>query len=264
MAEPLPREAQAGSRWFVASSDTEHRGGASACRSVMVEPPVTAPGSDVLLATKLHMPGPRPGLVPRPRLMARLDEGLARGLVLVCGPAGYGKTVLLAEWARRGELPAAWLSLDAGDNDPARFWPVTYVWRLVPGTSRSRATGPGSEDTGERARHPFGTDEFRAPPGDVVPGPDVQARLGRRDPRRRVVLRPAAPFLRRRHARHARPRRDHVPGRERGLHRPRDQAHHRAAARRGGCCRRGRCRRSASASRVTSTPSSCSSAEELG
>ena len=63
----------------------------------MVESPVTAPGSDVLLATKLHMPGPRPGLVPRPRLTARLDEGLARGLALVCGPAGYGKTVLLAD-----------------------------------------------------------------------------------------------------------------------------------------------------------------------
>jgi LuxR family transcriptional regulator, maltose regulon positive regulatory protein len=101
----------------------------------MVESPVTAPGSDVLLATKLHMPGPRPGLVPRPRLMARLDEGLARGLVLVCGPAGYGKTVLLAEWARRGELPAAWLSLDAGDNDPARFWrhAVAALDRARPG-----------------------------------------------------------------------------------------------------------------------------------
>ena len=101
----------------------------------MVESPVTAPGSDVLLATKLHMPGPRPGLVPRPRLMARLDEGLARGLVLVCGSAGYGKTVLLAEWARRGELPAAWLSLDAGDNDPARFWrhAVAALDRARPG-----------------------------------------------------------------------------------------------------------------------------------
>jgi LuxR family maltose regulon positive regulatory protein len=77
---------------------------------------------DVLLATKLHVPRPRPGLVPRPRLAERLDEGLTRGLVLVCAPAGYGKTVLLADWARRGQQPAAWLSLDAGDNDPARFW----------------------------------------------------------------------------------------------------------------------------------------------
>ena len=102
----------------------------------MVESPVTAPGSDALLATKLHMPGPRPGMVPRSRLTACLDEGLARGLVLVCGPAGYGKTVLLADWARRGELPAAWLSLDAGDNDPARFWhhAVAALDRARPGT----------------------------------------------------------------------------------------------------------------------------------
>ena len=77
---------------------------------------------DVLLATKLHMPRPRPDLVPRPRLAERLDEGLARGLMLVCAPAGYGKTVLLADWARRGQQPVAWLSLDVGDNDPARSW----------------------------------------------------------------------------------------------------------------------------------------------
>ena len=101
----------------------------------MVESPVTVPGSDALLATKLHMPGPRPGMVPRRRLLARLDEGLRRGLVLVCGPAGYGKTVLLADWARRGEVPAAWLSLDAGDNDPARFWrhAVAALDRARPG-----------------------------------------------------------------------------------------------------------------------------------
>ena len=102
----------------------------------MVESPVIAPGSDVLLATKLHVPGPRPDLVPRPRLTARLDEGLARGLVLVCAPAGYGKTVLLADWARRGRPPVAWLSLDAGDNDPARFWrhAVAALDRARPGT----------------------------------------------------------------------------------------------------------------------------------
>jgi LuxR family transcriptional regulator, maltose regulon positive regulatory protein len=77
---------------------------------------------DVLLATKLHVPRRRPGFVPRPRLVGRLEEGLARGLVLVCAPAGSGKTVLLADWARHGGRPVAWLSLDVGDNDPARFW----------------------------------------------------------------------------------------------------------------------------------------------
>ena len=94
----------------------------------MTEPPAVASPSagaserDVLLATKLHVPGSRPGLVPRPRLTGRLDEGLERGLVLVSAPAGCGKTVLLADWAQRSQYPAGWVSLDAGDNDPARFW----------------------------------------------------------------------------------------------------------------------------------------------
>jgi LuxR family maltose regulon positive regulatory protein len=109
----------------------------------MVEPPKAASSGiaawerDVLLATKLHVPAVRPDLVPRPRLAERLDESLARGLVLVCAPAGYGKTVLLADWVRRSEHPAAWLSLDAGDNDPARFWrhAMAALDRARPGVS---------------------------------------------------------------------------------------------------------------------------------
>ena len=90
---------------------------------------------DVLLATKLNVPGLRADLVPRPRLAHRLDEGRGRGLVLACAPAGYGKTVLLAEWVRRVRRPVAWLSLDAGDNDPARFWrhAVAALDRVRPG-----------------------------------------------------------------------------------------------------------------------------------
>ncbi len=94
----------------------------------MAEPPATAleqvgvSGSDGLLATKLYLPHLPPELVSRPRLMEELEKGLARGLVLVCAPAGFGKTSVLAEWARQGRRPVAWLSLDEGDNDPARFW----------------------------------------------------------------------------------------------------------------------------------------------
>ncbi len=90
-----------------------------------------------LLATKLHLPGPRPGFVSRPRLAARLDEGLRQGLVLVCAPAGSGKTALLSGWARGSQRPAAWLSLDAGDNDPARFWrhAVAALDRACPGVA---------------------------------------------------------------------------------------------------------------------------------
>ena len=75
-----------------------------------------------LLATKLHVPRLRPGFVSRERLSCRLDQGRDLGVTLVCAPAGFGKTAMLAEWAREGNRPVAWLSLDAADNDPVRFW----------------------------------------------------------------------------------------------------------------------------------------------
>jgi LuxR family maltose regulon positive regulatory protein len=78
-----------------------------------------------LLQTKLHIPPIRPELVPRPRLVERLDTRLDRKLTLVSAPAGFGKTTLLGEWASnvdRRKADMAWLSLDDGDNDPARFW----------------------------------------------------------------------------------------------------------------------------------------------
>ena len=60
--------------------------------------------------------------MPRPRLVEALGEGLAQRLILVCAPAGFGKTTLLADWAPSGNRPVAWLSLDAADNDPVRLW----------------------------------------------------------------------------------------------------------------------------------------------
>ena len=77
---------------------------------------------DELLATKLSLPHTRPDRLARSRLVQRLDEGMARQLILVCTPAGFGKTTLLAEWAASARWPVAWLSLDPQDNDPARFW----------------------------------------------------------------------------------------------------------------------------------------------
>jgi LuxR family maltose regulon positive regulatory protein len=74
-----------------------------------------------LLTTKLHMPLIRPELVPRPRLIERLNAGLQRKLTLIAAPAGFGKTTLLTEWAAALPCPVAWISLDDGDNDPARF-----------------------------------------------------------------------------------------------------------------------------------------------
>src|SRR5205823_4755600 len=77
-----------------------------------------------LLATKLYIPALNHSLVPRPRLLERLNQGMHRKLTLLSAPAGFGKTTLLCAWidASAGrELPVAWISLDEGDNDPVRF-----------------------------------------------------------------------------------------------------------------------------------------------
>jgi LuxR family maltose regulon positive regulatory protein len=92
----------------------------------------------LLLTTKLYIPLIRPTLVPRPRLIERLNAGLprqsggfARKLTLISAPAGFGKTTLVSEWVGNIRKDAeqesqavnriAWLSLDEGDNDLARF-----------------------------------------------------------------------------------------------------------------------------------------------
>ncbi len=78
--------------------------------------------STTLLSSKLHLPPRRRKLVARQRLIGRLDSALADelALTLVSAPAGYGKTTLLSDWLADSDR-AAWLSLDARDNDPVWF-----------------------------------------------------------------------------------------------------------------------------------------------
>ena len=75
-----------------------------------------------LLVMKLHIPRSQSKLVLRPRLLERLEAGAVGPATVVCAPAGYGKTTLVSEWVHQRQQPAAWLSLDAGDNDTSRFW----------------------------------------------------------------------------------------------------------------------------------------------
>src|SRR5262245_6768040 len=77
-----------------------------------------------ILSAKLYIPPPRPNVVLRPRLLERLDEGLGHKLTLISAPAGFGKTTLVSAWLASCARRAAWLSLDAGENDLPRF--LTY------------------------------------------------------------------------------------------------------------------------------------------
>src|SRR5262245_2928448 len=77
-----------------------------------------------LVGTKLRPPLVHGALIERPGLIDRLREGRDGELTLVCAPAGYGKSTLLAQWeaADRDRTPFVWLSLDGHDADPVRLW----------------------------------------------------------------------------------------------------------------------------------------------
>jgi LuxR family maltose regulon positive regulatory protein len=83
--------------------------------------------STPLLSTKSRIPRTGSKLVDRERFWRILDEGLEQGisLILVCGPACYGKTTLVSEWLRA--FPKvhpdqfAWLTLGRSDDDLTLF-----------------------------------------------------------------------------------------------------------------------------------------------
>jgi LuxR family maltose regulon positive regulatory protein len=92
-----------------------------------------------LLATKLFVPRPRPDLVPRPRLLARLDAGLDTGRCsLLSAPAGAGKTSLLAAWLAQLDRPVAWLTLDERDQEAGQVlrYLVVALQTIAPASGR--------------------------------------------------------------------------------------------------------------------------------
>jgi LuxR family transcriptional regulator, maltose regulon positive regulatory protein len=78
----------------------------------------------LVLASKLRPPPGRPGAVARQALLSRLSEDHPWvRLVVISAPAGWGKTCLLRDWRLADTASGTvWLSVDAGDNDPVRFW----------------------------------------------------------------------------------------------------------------------------------------------
>ena len=88
-----------------------------------------------LVRTKLYVPRGRHVVVPRSRLTDHLTRESPPRLTLVAGPAGFGKTTLVAAWAGASGRPVAWVSLEESEQQPASFWTyvVTALDTAVPG-----------------------------------------------------------------------------------------------------------------------------------
>ena len=98
------------------------RAGWESTRMLAMGEATTAAAAPVL-ALKLAVPPPREDELQRERLLAQISDPGVR-LCAVVAPAGWGKTRLLAQYANgaRTRTAVAWLTLDAGDDDPHRFW----------------------------------------------------------------------------------------------------------------------------------------------
>jgi LuxR family transcriptional regulator, maltose regulon positive regulatory protein len=108
-----------------------------------------------LLAVKFFIPRPRPGLTARPQLIDRFESGLERPLTLISAPAGFGKSTLLGiclehlRAAQPASHPrfdiAAWLSLDAAENGPLRFWTYFVAALQAAQPNPSRQAGQAAQ-----------------------------------------------------------------------------------------------------------------------
>jgi anti-anti-sigma factor len=90
--------------------------------------------SAAVVEAKLRSPWARPGIVPRPALVDRLLAAAQAPVICVVGPAGYGKTTLLAQWATRKAPRVGWVSIDRRDNEPVVLvrYLATALDRLEP------------------------------------------------------------------------------------------------------------------------------------
>lgn len=79
-----------------------------------------------LLTTKLYIPQqPSYHVAREQHLMEKMSRAMTCKVTLVTSPPGFGKTTMVSHWTINQQIPAAWVSLDQGENDLLRFW--TYV-----------------------------------------------------------------------------------------------------------------------------------------
>src|SRR5688572_29560244 len=86
--------------------------------------PSSAPvaAQPALAEAKIAAPRLLHELVSRPRIDSALYAGRDAALTLVSAPAGYWKSTAVRAWCASRGVPFAWVTLDAGDNDPVRMW----------------------------------------------------------------------------------------------------------------------------------------------
>ncbi len=89
--------------------------------------------ANIILESEYHIPVGSQNTISRARLTSVLEHAVSRHrLVLLSAPAGYGKSTLLADWARTAGLPVAWLSVSEEENDVERFLRyLLLAWQAV-------------------------------------------------------------------------------------------------------------------------------------
>lgn len=160
---------------------------------------------------KIHRPPLRDDILSRERLNGWLEHAVSGRLALIVAEAGFGKTTLLADWARHTSRRTAWYRLEADDRD----W-LTFI-RHVVGSGRELnpgfapetleallQVGPGGPtreelvtslvhelaDFGSAARHGFTLifDDYHVIDGNDETEPIVRAILERTGPGFSVVI----------------------------------------------------------------------------
>ena len=132
-----------------------------------------------LLEDKLRVPRPGLAVLPRRRIGDLIEAGVSRRVTLVTGPPGSGKTVAAAQWAaaKPASRRPAWVSLDASDRDPVRFW--RYVTAALSGAGAMMVGKPAAPG---RPIAPPGVAGLAGPPPGIAAAeiPQWMAALVRR------------------------------------------------------------------------------------
>ena len=100
----------------------------------------------MLISTKTHPPQVKANLLARTSLVNRLETGRESRLILISGPAGYGKTSLAVQWINQCDPNVAWYSVDESDNDPDLFFRYLVTALVNGGNGLKKDLNPMLQD----------------------------------------------------------------------------------------------------------------------